>query len=104
MFNVRRAFMWGAKSGKEQLAPFPEPTHAAGFACAVPNSAKQCVVGFTSKEAFDKAHKMVRRWPYCNCSIIANSIACMHDPSGLFEVVQHGNNGQHEWEACHCPC
>lgn len=61
--------MWGAKSGKEQLAPFPEPTHAAGFACAVPNSAKQCVVGFTTKEAFDKAHKMVRCWPYFNCSL-----------------------------------
>ena len=74
VFGVCRAFMWGAKSGKEQLAPFPEPTHAAGFACAVPNSAKQCVVGFTCKEAFDKAHKMVRRI------------------------------GQHEWTNHHCPC
>ena len=55
-----RAFMWGAKSGKEQLPPFPEPTFAAGFACGVPKAALKCVVGFQSVEAFDKAHKMVR--------------------------------------------
>ena len=75
--------MWGAKSGKEQLAPFPEPTHAAGFACAVPNSAKQCVVGFNSKEAFDKAHKMVRCWPNRNCSLIIGVVAGRHNPDGL---------------------
>lgn len=74
--------MWGAKSGREQLAPFPEPTHAAGFACAVPNSAKQCVVGFTSKEAFDKAHKMVRCWPCCNCCLIIVTLAGMQDLNG----------------------
>lgn len=52
--------MWGAKSGKEQLPPFPEPTFAAGFACGVPRAATECVVGFQSVEAFDKAHQMVR--------------------------------------------
>ncbi len=52
--------MWGAKSGKEQLPPFPEPTFAAGFACGVPRAAVECVVGFQSVEAFDKAHQMVR--------------------------------------------
>ena len=51
--------MWGAKSGKEQLPPFPEPTFAAGFACGVPRAATECVVGFQSVEAFDKAHQMV---------------------------------------------
>jgi len=51
--------MWGAKSGKEQLAPFPEPTHAAGFPCGVPNAATNCVVRFQSNDAFKKAYKMV---------------------------------------------
>lgn len=75
--------MWGAKSGKEQLAPFPEPTHAAGFACAVPNSAKQCVVGFTSKEAFDKAHKMVRCRSYCSCCLSTGTLAGVHNPMAV---------------------
>ena len=57
-----RAFMWGAKSGREQLPPFPEPTHKAGFACGVPNTAKDCIVTFQSMEAFEKAHWMVRRF------------------------------------------
>lgn len=52
--------MWGAMSGAEQLPPFPEPTHAAGFACGVPASAKECVVGFQSVENYEKAHTMVR--------------------------------------------
>ena len=65
----RRAFMWGAKSGKEQLPPFPEPTFAAGFACGVPKAALKCVVGFQSVEAFDAAHKMVLH------------LACLHESS-----------------------
>jgi len=61
--------MWGAKSGKEQLAPFPEPTHAAGFPCGVPNAATNCVVRFQSNEAFKKAYKMVP---------IHTEVLCLH--------------------------
>ena len=39
--------MWGARSGAEQLPPFPEPSHnAEGLRHHVPISGRDCVVGF----------------------------------------------------------
>ncbi len=66
--------MWGAKSGKEQLPPFPEPTFAAGFACGVPRAATECVVGFQSVDAFDKAHQMVRVLNLTSYSLAATAL------------------------------
>lgn len=57
---LRRAFMWGAKAGQEQLPPFPEPSHFAAFQGGVPQSARNCIVGFTSEESRDAARQMVR--------------------------------------------
>ena len=57
--GLLRAFLWGAKSGKEQLPAFPEPSHRAAFACGIPNEAMTCMVGFTSRERRAAAHQMV---------------------------------------------
>ena len=57
---MRRAFMWGAKAGAEQLPPFPEPSHFAAFQGGVPQSARNCIVGFTSEKAREDARQMVR--------------------------------------------
>ncbi len=55
-----RAFLWGTKSGAKQLPAFPEPSHVATWqGNQVPVSGRQNVVGFTSEEAREKAHKMV---------------------------------------------
>ncbi|KAL3146940.1 hypothetical protein ABBQ38_014910 [Trebouxia sp. C0009 RCD-2024] len=53
-----RIFMWGAKSGEEQLPPFPEPTHR-GKRNPVSNNSKQCVVDFPSEAARRSALPMV---------------------------------------------
>lgn len=46
-FLCCRVFMWGARSGIEQLPPFPEPSHnAAGLRNHVPSSGRDCVVQF----------------------------------------------------------
>jgi hypothetical protein len=45
MQGRRRVFMWGARSGKEQLVPLPAPTHECkDFCTGHPKSAKQCIV------------------------------------------------------------
>lgn len=54
--------MWGAKAGVEQLPPFPEPSHFAAFQGGVPQSARNCVVTFTSERARTEARQMVRNF------------------------------------------
>jgi hypothetical protein len=45
MQGRRRVFLWGARSGREQLPPLPASTHyCKDFCMGQPNAAKQCVV------------------------------------------------------------
>lgn len=51
--------MWGAKSGQEQLPPFPQPTHR-GIRNSVPTQHKEtCVVDFPNEAAREAALDMV---------------------------------------------
>ena len=53
--------MWGAKSGQEQLPPFPEPSHRGKRNPVNDKEAKQlCVVDFPSQVARQNALPMVR--------------------------------------------
>ena len=52
--------MWGAKSGEELLPAFPEPSHAAAVRGGTPCEGRDLVVTFTSAQARQRAHKMVR--------------------------------------------
>jgi len=57
-----RVFMWGAKSGVEQLPPFPEPSHMAPkLYHTTPRSVKDlCSVKFQSPASEKKAFAAVR--------------------------------------------
>ena len=70
---ARRAFLWGALAGQEQLPPFPEPSHFASWQCGVPELARQSVVGFTSEDARTAAHTMVRGTPVCVHALAARA-------------------------------
>lgn len=60
--------MWGAKSGVEQLPPFPEPSHFAAFQGGVPQSARSCIVSFKDEASRDNARPMVRASvQHCSC-------------------------------------
>ena len=59
--------MWGAKSGQEQLPPFPEPTHRGKRNSVNNKEAKElCVVDFPSQAAKQNALPMVSA-PLCTC-------------------------------------
>ena len=65
---VCRVFMWGARSGVEQLPPFPEPSHnAEGFHHPLPSSGRGCVVGFQSPERQGAAPLVVSFHPSPSC-------------------------------------
>ena len=58
----RRVFVWGARSGAEQLPPFPEPTHRAwALTSRIPRKFDNCRVDFLSPAAKAAAHPPVRR-------------------------------------------
>lgn len=61
--------MWGAKSGVEQLPPFPEPSHnVVHRSHNVPDYAKACVVDFQTAEAEANALPLVRVCRLIPCS------------------------------------
>ena len=50
--------MWGAKSGEEQLPPFPEPTHR-GIRNGLGDKYRHCIVNFISEASRRSAHPVV---------------------------------------------
>ena len=89
--GLLRAFLWGAKSGKEQLPAFPEPSHRAAFACGIPNEAMTCVVGFTSRERRAAARQMVRHSfacvTYYEQSLATHKSTAFDLAIGIFVVI-----------------
>ena len=68
----RRAFVWAAKAGKEQLPCYPEPTHLSGVRNGIPTRGKDCDVDFQTKEAMNRAYPMVSSKSSCH------STSCSH--------------------------
>ena len=58
ILSAHRVFMWGAKSGEEQLPPFPEPTHN-GIRNGLGDKWRHCIVNFTSEASKRNAHPLV---------------------------------------------
>ena len=58
-FACYRVFMWGAKSGQEQLPPFPQPTHWGIRNPVLTLHKETCVVDFPNEAARQAAYPMV---------------------------------------------
>lgn len=71
-----RVFVWGARSGVEQLPPFPEPSHnAVKQRHSVPSYVKHwCVVDFQSVGARQEAMPWVRTCLLCSLQLRLHAV------------------------------
>ena len=99
--------MWGAKSGEEQLPPFPEPTHR-GKRNPVSNDSKRCVVDFPSQAARHSALPMVRGLGRGGCTPICSDVNrlldCVCVGSHVVRVVTCDQSGQVQLLCAVCVC
>ena len=73
-------FMWGAKSGEEQLPPFPEPTHRGIRNSGQLGDKQQLLVDFPSEAARQNALPVVRgQLPYYkpSCLFLVCPLVCV---------------------------